>query len=169
MNIRRAGGDDAEAMLRIYAPIVEQTTTSFELVTPSVDEFRGRVERSVATHDWLVAEEDGVILGYAYGTPHRSRAAYRFSAETSVYVAEEARGRGLGSRLYERLFASLANRGYYQAFAGVTLPNPASEALHCKVGFRRIGQFPSIGFKYGNWHDVAWFYRPLRDGKPDEG
>jgi len=154
-------------MLDIYKPIVETSTISFELRVPSVDEFSARVKSYGESHAWIVAEKQGAVLGYAYGLPHRSREAYRYSAETSVYVAPTSRGEGVGKRLYGDLFERLATGGYYQAFAGVTLPNEASEALHAAVGFQRIGTFPKVGFKFGEWCDVSWWSRSLRDDQPD--
>ena len=107
-------------------------------------------------------EQDGV-LGYAYAAKHRDRAAYRWSVDVSVYIAERHRGQGIGRRLYEGLFADLADLGYVMAFAGITLPNPASVGLHEAVGFRPLGVFSSVGYKHGRWHDVGWWQRPLRD------
>ena len=155
-------------MLAIYAPVVRETAISFELDPPSLDDFEARVAKYSAGWAWLVAELDGQILGYAYGSPHRERAAYRWSTETSAYVALGARKRGIGTRLYQALFPALGDRGYCNAYAGVTLPNEASVALHRAVGFSPIGIFPAVGRKFDKWHDVAWFYRCLRQGAPEE-
>jgi L-amino acid N-acyltransferase YncA len=164
--VRDVRDDDAAALLAIYAPLVAETTISFEVEVPTTEDFRERILGYRKSHAWLVAERDGRILGYAYGSPHRARAAYRFSCETSAYVAPEARRRGIGRLLYEELFDRLAARGYCHAYAGITLPNDASVALHRRVGFAPIGVFPRVGRKFGRWHDVAWYHRPLREGPP---
>jgi phosphinothricin acetyltransferase len=166
LRIRSAAASDAPALLAIYAPYVEGTVVSFETVVPNVDEFAGRISKSTARWAWLVAERDGACLGYAYGSAHRERAAYRWSVETSAYVAASARRQGVGKALYLALFDALAARGYCNAYAGMTLPNDASAALHRSVGFEPIGVFRRVGFKFGAWHDVAWAQRRLRDAPP---
>lgn len=160
--IRDATESDAEAILAIYAPICLQTAVSFEEVPPTVEEIRARIRKAQAAYAWLIFEDDGHVAGYAYGTRHRERAAYRWAVEVAIYVADGRRGRGIGKSLYEALFSRLAARGFVEAFAGVVLPNPASLALHRSVGFRDIGVFEAIGFKLGAWHDVAWMQRSLR-------
>jgi L-amino acid N-acyltransferase YncA len=161
--IRPATLADALPMLAIYAPFARDTTVSFELEPPSLETFSQRIEHCAAGWAWLVAEQGDAVLGYAYGTSHRERLAYRFSTETSVYLAETARGRGLGKRLYLALFEALADKGYCHAYAVVTLPNAASVGLHTAVGFNQVGCFPRVGRKFGQWHDVAWFHRTLRE------
>lgn len=165
--IRHATAADAEAALRIYAPIVRDTAISFESEPPDLAEFVERIETCNRTHAWLVAQAGDVLAGYAYGTSHRARHAYRFSTEVSVYIHERHRGKGLGRRLYARLFDELAALGYYHAFAGITVPNDGSTRLHAAVGFRHVGTFPQVGFKFGAWHDVSWWHRVLREGKPE--
>ncbi|MEQ8858196.1 MAG: N-acetyltransferase family protein [Pseudomonadales bacterium] len=165
--IRRAETGDAAVLLAIYAPIVRDTAISFETTAPGEAEFAGRIAASNAHHAWLLAERDGVIAGYAYATAYRARQAYRYSAEVSVYVHEQARGTGVGSALYRELFAVLAGLGYFQAYAAITLPNPQSVGLHRRVGFRRVGTLPRVGFKFGAWHDVSWWHRPLQRGRPE--
>ena len=150
-------------MLEIYAPYITDSAISFEIEVPAVAEFAQRIERTLASkHPWLVACDAERLLGYAYASPHRSRPAYRFSVETSVYVAKDAARQGLGRSLYEKLFALLEQQDYQHAFAGVTLPNPASVAFHEQFGFTPIGVFRSVGFKFEQWHDVAWFQRAIR-------
>ncbi|HEY2396441.1 MAG TPA: GNAT family N-acetyltransferase [Rudaea sp.] len=166
LRIRAATETDAAALLAIYAPYVAHTAVSFETQVPDIDEFTGRVRRYAAQWAWLVAEHDERIVGYAYGSPHRGRAAYRWSTETSAYVDASVQRQGVGKALYLALFEVLAARGYCQAFAGMTLPNDASVALHRSVGFEPIGVFRAIGYKFGAWHDVAWAQRRLRDGPP---
>lgn len=154
IRLRPATIDDVAAMLAIYAPIVRESAISFELEPPSAEEFARRVE---AAHLWLVAEREGGLLGYAYGGTFRARAAYRWSVETSVYVAADARGRGVGRRLMTGLLAGLRLMGYQQALAGTTLPNDASVALHRALGFEPVGIFRAVGHKFGAWHDVGWY------------
>lgn len=148
-------------MASIYAPYVRDSATSFEVDPPDAAEMAERMARYADRHAFLVLEEDGVVLGYAYGGPHRPRAAYDGTTEVSVYLAASAQGRGLGRALYEALFVRLAGRGFRNTVAGVTVPNPASAALHESLGFTRVGVFHHVGHKFGTDHDVLWFERPL--------
>jgi phosphinothricin acetyltransferase len=159
--IRAATAADAAAVQRIYAPIVAQTAISFEEVPPTVAEMARRIADHSASHDFLVAECDGSLVGYAYGSAHRARAAYRHSAEVSAYVAEAARRTGVGRALYQALLARLKDKGIHAAFAGIALPNPGSVALHAALGFTPVGVFHQVGFKFGRWHDVGWWQRLL--------
>ena len=168
LRIRRATAADAAAIASIYRPYVERTAISFETVAPTADEMGERIAKALAHWDWLVAEEGGQCVGYAYGSSHRARAAYRYSAEVSAYLEPSHHGRGLGTRLYAALFDSLAVRGYCNALAGIALPNEASVRLHRSVGFQPIGVFHAVGRKFGRWHDVAWFERRLRDEPRDD-
>ena len=162
MHIRSAVPADANAMLKIYAPIVRTTSISFEIEPPTLEEFEHRIEKYAQGWTWLVAEENGQLLGYAYGSSHRERLAYKWSTETSAYVHEGSRRRGVGKLLYEALLPALATKGYCNAYAGIALPNAPSISLHHSVGFVSIGQFPAVGRKFGRWHDVGWFHRKLR-------
>jgi phosphinothricin acetyltransferase len=152
---------DAAACAAIYAPYVRDTAITFELDPPSATEMAARIETARKTHAWLVAEEDGRVLGYAYGGPFKARAAYRFSCEVSVYVELGRRRTGAGRALYEQLFDLLAARGYHTAVAGMTLPNDASAGLHKALGFEPVGVYRRIGWKHDSWHDVSWTQRPL--------
>lgn len=163
MGIRLAHPDDAPAILAIYAPIVLDTPTSFEYEPPTSDEMANRIAKTIERYAWIVAERDGGILGYAYGGVHRARPAYQWNVETSVYVAESARGHGVGRRLYETLLDICRKQGFRQALAGITLPNPGSVALHEAVGFRHFATFPAMGYKFGEWHDVGWWRLNLSD------
>jgi L-amino acid N-acyltransferase YncA len=162
MDIRHANSArDAEAIAAIYAPFVTNTPVSFEDVAPTAAEVAGRIERLTETHAWLVAEDGDEILGYAYGCPHRERAAYQWATEVSVYVDPRHHRRGAGRALYEALFPRLEERGYRLALAGIALPNDASVGLHEACGFEPVGVYRRIGFKHGRWHDVAWMQRRL--------
>ncbi|MFP5304983.1 MAG: arsinothricin resistance N-acetyltransferase ArsN1 family B [Gammaproteobacteria bacterium] len=161
--IRPATTADAPALLAIYRPYVETSAVSFETVVPTAAEFAARIEKALNGWHWLVAEHAGGCVGYAYGSAHRERAAYRYSVEVSAYVDTGHHRRGIGRALYLQLFDALAAKGYCHAYAGITLPNDASVALHRGVGFEPVGVFKSVGRKFGRWHDVAWFQRRLRD------
>jgi L-amino acid N-acyltransferase YncA len=155
---------DAAACAAIYAPYVEDGPTSFEERVPDAVELADRIEGS---HAWLVAEEEGDVVGFAYACPHRSRPAYRWSVDVSVYVAAGRQGEGHGRRLYEALFADLRERGFRVACAGITLPNEASVALHEKLGFEPVGVYRGIGWKAGAWRDVGWWQLELSPGAED--
>jgi phosphinothricin acetyltransferase len=159
--IRLATPDDAGQVQAIYAPYCS-TPISFEVDPPSVEAMRGRLAKVLGCYPWLVCEEGGEVLGYAYATRHRERAAYRWSVDTAVYVRQGRQRRGVGRALYASLLAVLPLQGYVNAYAGVTLPNQASVGLHGAVGFEPVGVYKQVGFKCGSWHDVAWFQRPLQ-------
>jgi phosphinothricin acetyltransferase len=164
--IRLAEVTDAAAIAAIYRPSVEGSVTSFELVPPDAPEMARRIEATLRGYPWLVCELRGSMAGYAYAGRHRERAAYRWSAEVSVYIGEAYRRRGVGRGLYRSLFAILAAQGYVNLYAGVTLPNTASVRLHEAVGFEPVGVYRGIGHKYGAWHDVGWWQMAL--GAPRE-
>jgi len=164
--IRSAVEADAAALLAIYRPFVESTAVSFETVVPTVEEFADRIDKALTGWQWLVAEQDGQCIGYAYGSSHRQRQAYRWSVEVSAYVHPNHHRRGVGRALYLRLLKELAQKGFCNAYAGTTLPNEGSVALHRGVGFEFIGVFKAVGRKFGTWHDVAWFQRVLRNSPP---
>jgi L-amino acid N-acyltransferase YncA len=154
---------DAPQMLALYRPFVENSIISFEERVPAVEEYRSRVRGYLSSWYGVVAETDGSIIGFAYGSLHRERAAYRWSVETTVYVDGNVQRRGIGRGLYGALLPELARLGYCNAYAGVSLPNDASVGFHRAVGFESIGTFPRVGYKFGQWHDVAWFHLALRD------
>lgn len=162
MSIRVARREDAESIAAIYRPSVTDSVTSFEAVPPDAAEMWSRVEARLARTPWLVLEEGGVVQGYAYAGLHRERVAYQWSAESSVYVAASAQRRGVGRRLYTALFEILRLQGYVNVYAGITLPNAASVALHESFGFEPVGVYRRIGFKFGRWHDVGWWQVALR-------
>ena len=166
--IHSATEADAQALLDIYRPFIESTAVSFETEVPSPQQYAARIAKVLKGWVWLVAEEDGKCIGFAYATEHRQRAAYRWSVETSAYVHPAYHRRGIGKALYTALFESLRTKGYCNAFAIITLPNQASIALHESVGFESVGVFRRAGWKFGAWQDVAWLQRVLRDLPPNE-
>jgi L-amino acid N-acyltransferase YncA len=172
MLIRSADpAQDSTACSAIYEPYVSGTAISFEERTPDARELAARIERIQRTHPWLVAEDSGEVIGYAYGCPHRQRAAYRWTAEVSVYVPHEYHHRGVGRALYSELLELLRSQGFYMACAGVTLPNDASVGFHESFGFIAVGVYRRIGFKFGRWWDVGWWQLGLRtpgDEQPSE-
>src|SRR5437763_6031759 len=146
VTIRQATEADAPALLEIYAPFIESTPVSFETVVPGVDEFAARIAKCLSKWQYLVAERDGRIAGYAYASTHRERAAYRFSVEVSAYLDPRFHRQGIGSALYTRLFDDLIAKGYCSAFAGITVPNDASVGMHRSVGLEVIGVLRNIGW-----------------------
>ena len=166
--IRLADAGDVDAMLAIYAPVVENTAISFETVAPSADEFGARLSAALARYPWLVCEIDGRVAGYAYAGAFKARAAYQWSVEVTVYVHADYRRLGVGRAVYESLFACLRLQGFRAAYAGIALPNAASVALHESMGFERVGVYPKVGYKLGAWRDVGWWRLALSDADDDE-
>ncbi len=162
MTIRLATPDDTAAILAIYAPIVAETSISFELEPPTLAEMQARIITTLQRLPWLVAVQHDTLRGYAYAAPHRTRAAYQWCVEVSVYVASSARQQGVGRKLYTALFAELVRLGYVNAYAGITLPNAPSEAFHQAMGFAPVGIYRKVGYKHGQWRDVGWWQRVLQ-------
>ncbi|GAB4034646.1 arsinothricin resistance N-acetyltransferase ArsN1 family B [Spirosoma gilvum] len=162
MTIRFATPVDAPAILAIYAPYITDTTITFEYDVPSIDEFAGRIRTIQQQLPYLIAEVDGRVLGYAYASKHRDRTAYQWSVETSVYIHPDGHRQGIARQLYTKLFDYLRQQGYYNAYAGITLPNPKSEAFHQSLGFEPVGVYRNIGYKMEAWHSVAWFQLTLQ-------
>jgi phosphinothricin acetyltransferase len=159
--IRVATIEDAQQIAEIYAPAVVERVTSFELVAPSAREMGSRLTRVTALYPWLACELDGRVIGYAYASTHNERAAYRWSVDVAVYVAGDVHRRGVGTALYASLFEVLAIQNIRNVYAGITLPNAASEGMHNRAGFRLVGTYHHVGYKFGAWHDVAWFERAI--------
>ncbi len=156
MLIRHADPTDAAGCLAVYAPFADDTAVSFEHAAPTLTEFQQRITRISRTHAFLVAEEHNAVAGFAYAGVHRERLSYRWTCEVSVYLDSDARGRGVGRRLYEVLFPLLEQQGYRMLLAGISLPNPPSVALHRSMGFDEVGVYRRIGWKAGDWRDVMW-------------
>ena len=170
MIVRDATAADAADCAAIYAPYVRETTVSFELEPPTPQQMGDRIAAAQARHAWLVLEEDGQVVGYAYANRFSARPAYRWSVEVSIYLERDRHRAGGGRRLYEALLARLAERGYRRAMAGMSLPNEASVAFHRSLGFEPVGIYRQVGWKHGAWLDVAWVQRTIRDAPdpPDE-
>jgi L-amino acid N-acyltransferase YncA len=163
MKIRAATEGDAAACAAIYAPYVTDTAITFETDPPSPAEMAERIATAQRTHAWLVLEDldEHRVVGYAYACPFKSRPAYRWACETSIYLELGRRRTGGGRALYEALLPRLAERGYRTAVAGMTMPNDASAGLHQAMGFEPVGTHRRIGWKHGRWHDVAWLQRTI--------
>jgi phosphinothricin acetyltransferase len=162
VRLRAARREDAAAIADLYGHYVRETLATFELQPPNAAEMAGRVAAVAGRYPWIVAEaEDGGLVGYAYACAFRARPAYRFAVETTVYLAPEAAGQGLGAALYRPLLATLEAQGYTQAIAAITLPNPASVRLHERLGFALAGTYARVGYKLGRWLDVALWQRAL--------
>ena len=161
MEIRFAKPSDARSLLDIYAPYVENTAITFEYEVPTIEDFATRIEKTLEKYPYLVAEEDGVVVGYAYASTYYARAAYDWAVELSVYVSQDARGQGVGTRLYDALEGLLKQMGYIHFLACISLPNEASLALHRKRGYQQVAHFPKIGYKFNRWHDIVWLQKSL--------
>lgn len=160
--IRSAVHSDSEAIARIYNHFVNETTATFEEEPVGSEEIARRIrEVESASLPWLVAEEGGQVIGYAYATRWKARSAYRFSVEVSVYLAPGHDRRGVGSELYGELFRILQTRDIHAVIGGIALPNEASVALHEKFGMRKVAHFEEVGFKFGRWIDVGYWQRTL--------
>ena len=152
---------DAAACAAIYAPFVRESWVSFELDAPDCAEIARRIAACSASHGWLVAERNGAVAGYAYGSAHRARAAYQSSCDVAVYVDPLFARIGCGAALYRALLPMLAERGFHAAFAGIALPNPGSIGLHEAMGFTALGTYHAVGWKMGAFRDVGWWQRLL--------
>jgi L-amino acid N-acyltransferase YncA len=155
--VRSATGADAAACVEVYRPYVLDTVITFETEVPTIQDMAARIVAARVRHEWLVLELDGDVAGYAYAHQFNSRAAYRWSVETSVYMTQDRLRSGGGRMLYAELLNRLAGRGYRQAFAGIAQPNEASNALHEAFGFELVGRYRRVGWKQGAWHDVWWW------------
>jgi len=164
--VRVATENDAAAVASIYAPYVRDTAISFEEVPPSPNVMSDRINRTLATHPFLVFEDGGSVVAYAYASPHRERPAYRWSTDVAIYAAPEIHRRGVGRVLYAYLLDLLGRQGFHAAFAGITLPNANSVGLHEAMGFEHVGTYAEVGFKLGSWRDVGWWCCRIASGPP---
>lgn len=160
--IQPATAEDAAEMLAVYAPYVLETTVSSEYEPPSLDEFIGRITKFTKETPWLVCRVNGKVAGYGYAAPHRARAAYQWSVETSIYVAPEFHRQGVAGALYHALFEILTRQGYYNIFVGITSPNERSIKFHTAMGFVISGSYQDSMYKFGKWRDVIWMAKSLR-------
>ena len=160
---RFATEKDAEAILKIYAPYIEKTAITFEYEVPSLSEFSERIAKIREKYPWIVYEEDGGILGYAYGGPEYTRAAYQWTVETSVYVSENARGKGIGTALYEKILDILKKQNFCVCYVLINDDNEASVKLHEKFGFKQNGYRKNCGYKFEKWHSVVFFEKQLNE------
>ena len=168
IRIRPAEERDIPAMLAVYAPYVKETAVSFEYAVPSPEEFRARLARVQGFYPWLVAEQEGRVLGYAYASRFHPRAAYDWSVEVSIYLGRQERGRGLGRQLYEALEAMLRAQNVLSAYACIALAEAPDEYLdhasirfHERMGYRLTGTFPNCGYKFGRWYGMVWMEKRL--------
>ncbi|CED58555.1 Phosphinothricin N-acetyltransferase, putative [Moritella viscosa] len=160
--IRIATKQDAEAISHIYNHYITTTVITFEEEVVSSDDIADRIKTTLAAGlPWLIAEEDNIVLGYAYATPWKSRSAYQFSVETSVYLDPNASRKGWGSQLYQALFVQLQHTKVRTVIGGIALPNPASIALHEKLGMHKSAHFSKIGYKFNQWIDVGYWQKSL--------
>jgi L-amino acid N-acyltransferase YncA len=166
--VRIAKADDAESVLEIYRPYILTTAFTFETEVPSTEQFGKRIETYLQKYPWLICEIDNKIAGYAYASTHREREAYQWTCESSVYVHDNFKGRGIGKELYAALFRILQIQGIRNVYAGITIPNKPSEHLHAKSGFELFATYENIGYKLGSWHKVGWWKLQLNgfDLKP---
>lgn len=161
MYIRTATPQDAGALLDIYAPYVEHTAVTFEYTVPTLPDFESRIRHTLEKYPYLTAEEDGVLLGYTYASAFKGRAAYDWSAETSIYVDRAHSGKGIGTALYKALEEILRRQHICNLCACITYPNPASTAFHEHFDYQTAAHFHASGFKGGKWHDMIWMEKEL--------
>jgi phosphinothricin acetyltransferase len=168
--IRAVRKEDAPQIAEIYRPYCEDNCVSFEEVAPGPAEIEARIDRVTRRLPYLVEDRDGTIAGYAYASPHREKAAYRWAVETTIYVHGDFHGKGVGRALYSELFQRLRTQGLVKAYAGVLVPNPASQAFHEAMGFTLVGLYRKVGYKLGAWRDVGWWELTLlpQTGTPAE-
>lgn len=168
IEIRPAAPGDAQSLLAVYAPYVEGTAITFEYEVPSVEEFRGRIERTLARYPYIAAEQAGHIVGYAYAGPFHTRAAYAWAVETSIYVDRGKRHQGIGGRLHGALEAVLKAQGFLNMNACIATPREEDEYLtlgsvrfHERLGYRMVGEFTQVGYKFGRWYNMAWMEKTI--------
>lgn len=164
--IRSVTLDDAAAVTEIYKPYVLETSISFEVEPPDISEMKERISQNLNKFPWLIYEENNIVLGYAYAGAFKSRYAYSWSVESTVYVRQNFHKKGIGKKLYQCLLKKLNDQGIVNVVAGIALPNASSVALHESLGFEQVARFKEIGYKLGSWWDVGYWQLQLR--KPNE-
>lgn len=170
LNFRPITIEDADSVLRIYQPYIENTAITFEYTLPELSDWGNRIETITKDYPWLVVEWNHKIVGYAYAAKHRDRIAYSWDAEVSVYIQEGFQGKGLATLLYEKLLGILKLQGFVNVYAIITSPNPKSEKFHEAFGFYDVGKFHKSGFKFGKWFDTRWMQLHIgeHNEKPSE-
>lgn len=164
--VRDARIEDVPGILDIYSPYILETAYTFEYEVPAQAQFQGRFLEITARYPWLVWEEDGELLGYAYGSEFQPRAAYQWGADLSIYLRPEARRRGIGRALYTALERRMAELGYCILYAAVTSANEGSCRFHEALGYTQVARFPKTGLKFGQWYDIIWYEKRVRTGIP---
>jgi L-amino acid N-acyltransferase YncA len=160
-SLRVARKEDAESILSIYTPFLEDTNTTFDYEVEEASAFTQRIENLLVEFPWLIVEVDGKAVGYAYAKKHRERTAYQWSAESTVYVQEEYQGNGLARAVYEALLEILTEQKYVNIYSGIAQPNESSTMFHVKMGYTPVGVYKKVGYKNGQWYDVVWLHRTL--------
>jgi phosphinothricin acetyltransferase len=155
--IRPVKPEDAQAICEIYNYYVDNTVISFEEQPITAAEMKGRIKEITRKHPWIVEEEEGRILGYAYAYKYRERLAYRHTVEITVYLKDSETGKGLGTRLMKRLIEETRERGYHTLISAIAIPNERSVSLHEKCGFKKAGHLHETGFKFNQWIDVGYW------------
>jgi len=161
IRIRFANRNDAEGILAIYAPYIKESSVTFEYEVEEAAKFCEKIEHVLEDYPWLVAEKNGIIIGYAYATRHRDRSAYQWCAESSIYVHSDYAGNRVGSILYETLHEILIKQNIVNLYAGIAQPNEPSTMFHIRMGFTPVGVYKKVGYKNGQWHDVVWVHKTL--------
>lgn len=164
--IRLASASDAAQIAAIYGPFCTGSSVSFEVSAPSPEMMAQRIMVTSERLPWLVLDHDSQIAGYVYAGVHRERAAYQWAVDVTAYIAASERRTGVGRALYTSLMLLLVAQGYFKAYAGITLPNPASVGLHRALGFTPVGIYRGVGYKLGQWHDVGWYQKELQPERP---
>lgn len=169
INIRFIKENDAPEILSIYRPYIEETTITFECITPSLSDFEKRIKKISAFYPYLVCEIDNKVIGYAYAGKIRERDAYMWDAELSIYLDKQFQNLGIGKILYKTLIEILKLQNVYNVYGVITLPNDGSVKLHKKLGFNTIGIFHNTGYKFDSWRDVIWLEKNIKEfnGSPE--
>src|SRR6266498_433645 len=161
--IRIATAADASAILKIYAPYIENTSYTFETEIPVIDSFQERIMSYLQNWPWLVCEIEGIVAGYAYAARHRERVAYQWSIESSLYVHDDYQGTGVATALYTALIEILKLQGFRNLYAVINLPNDKSVVFHEKMGFEYFATYKNVGYKIGKWKNVGWWQLQLNE------